>query len=475
MRPRPGPGSNAVARTKAVTTRSRALKAETLVALGAERLADLILTQTKVDPVFGRTVRMALAAKEDPSALAHEIDKRLKTIRRSTSFLDWDKVRPLARELDQLRESIMGPLAEQSSGLAIEQMRLFLSLAEPVYERADDSSGSLGDVFRQGGEDLGTLWVRSVDQDPAALAAEIVSLIEADGYGVFDGLPEAASPALDVGGRAAMRRLLLERQAMLTGEKRRRYDSTVNWLLPALADLDDDVDAFIATVEPERRNSLLNARVAERLIAHDRAAEALEWIDAPTDRGHNEREMAGLRLLAFEKLKRHGMAQTERRRIFNRWLDPAMLRAWLKGLPAFEDFEAERDALDIVGRHPDATLAVAFLVNWPELRRASQLVSDRLDQLEGRAYTVLRPAADTLAADHPGAATLLYRRLVTGVLDRANSKYYPYAAGDLGSAATLANAIEGGPISAHTDWLTELRHQHGRKIGFWSLVDGKGT
>ncbi len=75
-----------MARAKAITTRSRTQKAETLIALGAERLADLILTQIKVDPVFGRTVRMALAAKDDPSALAHEIDKRLKTIRRSTSF-----------------------------------------------------------------------------------------------------------------------------------------------------------------------------------------------------------------------------------------------------------------------------------------------------------------------------------------------------------------------------------------------------
>jgi hypothetical protein len=462
-----------VARAEAITTRSRTQKAEALIALGAKRLADLILTQTKVDPVFGRTVRMALAAKDDPSALAHEINKRLKTIRRSTSFLDWDKVRPLARELDQLRQSIMGPLAEQSPRLAIEQMRLFLTLAESVYERSDDSSGSLGDVFRQGGEDLGTLWVRSGDQDPAALAAEVLSLIEADGYGVFDELPEAASPALGIEGRAAMRRLLLERQAALSGEKRRRYDYKVNWLLPVLADLDDDVDAFIATVDPERRNSLLNARVAERLITHDRADEALEWIDAPTDRGHNERELAGLRLLALEKLKRTGMAQTERRQIFERWLDPDVLRVWLKGLPAFEDFEAEQEALDLVGRHLEATLALAFLVDWPALKRAGQLVRDRLDQLDGRAYTVLRPAAETLTVDHPAAATLLYRRLVSGVLDRANSKYYPYAARDFLSAAALEDTIAGGSVATHEKWLADLRQEHGRKIGFWSLADGK--
>ena len=456
------------------TARSRKLTTATLIALGPERLAQLILTQAEADPLFARAVRMTLAAKEDASSLAHEIDKRLKTIRRSTSFLDWDKVWPLARELDQLRGSIVGPLAEQSLKLAIEQMRLFLSLAESVYERADDSNGSLGDVFRRGGEDLGALWVRAGDQDPASLAAEILSLIEADGYGVFDGLPEAASPALGVEGRAAMRRLIVERRNALSGDQRRRYDYKANWLLPELADLDDDVDAFIATVDPERRNALLNARVAERLIAHGRAEEALGWIDARTERGYNERELADLRLLALEKLQRTGMAQAERRQIFERWLDGDALRAWLKSLPAFEDFEAEQQALDFVVGHPDAALALDFLIAWPELKRAAKLALQRLDQLEGRRYDVLRPAAAALENDHPGAATLLYRRLVAGVIDRAASKYYPYAARDYQAAAALANAIVGDAlVPSHADWIAELRRQHGRKTGFWSLVEGR--
>ncbi len=175
--------------------------------------------QAKGDPLFAQTIRMALAAKTDVSSLAHEIGKRLKTIKRSRSFIDWQNVSPLARELDQLRQAIIGPLTEQQSSLAIEQMQLFLSVAEPVYERADDSSGSLGDVFRQGGQDLGALCSRSGDQEPAILAAKILSLIEADGYGTLDDLPEAASPALGKEGRAAMRTLLLERQAALSGDQ----------------------------------------------------------------------------------------------------------------------------------------------------------------------------------------------------------------------------------------------------------------
>jgi hypothetical protein len=241
--------------------------------------------------------------------------------------------------------------------------------------------------------------------------------------------------------------------------------------LPKLADLDDDVDAYIAAVDPGRWNPLLNAEVAERLLNHDRAAEALEWIEAPTDRRHNDRELAMLKLRALEALKRDDAAQTQRRLIFELWLDPGALRAWLKALPAFEDFEAEQEALDYVRDRGDPVQALAFLVSWPDLKRAARLVGARHEEMEGSAYHVLRPSAEILADEAPGAATLLYRRLVTAVLDRALSKYYPYAARDLAAAAALSDRIAGEPtLLGHRKWVEELRRTHGRKAGFWNLM-----
>lgn len=447
---------------------------EAIEALGPARLARLVLAQAERDAVFARAVRMELTAKNDSGALAHEIDKRLKTIRRSRGFVEWDKVGPLARELDQLRETILGPLAETSLSEAIGSMKLLLSLAEPVFERSDDSSGSLGAVFRQGGEDLGRLWAQADAPNVEQLAGAILMLIEGDGYGVFDELPDAASPALGQEGRAALRRMLLERQAEKTGPERRQFDYKVGGLLPKLADLDGDVNAYIATVDPERRNPLLNAQVAARLIAHGRADEALDWIDAPVERSHNERELADLKLRAFETLGRRDDAQAQRKAIFDRWLEGQALRDWLKALPDFEDFDAERQALEQAMTYDRATSALAFLVAWPDLKRAGRLVRERLEELEARAYDVLRPSAEALAQADPGGATLLYRRLVSGVLDRASSKYYPYAARDFAAATALADRIAGdASIMPHDDWLADLRKAHGRKIGFWNQVAGK--
>lgn len=450
---------------------AKILSAEALVALGAERLADLIMSQTKADPVFARTVRMALAAKADSSSLARELDKRLKTIRRSTSFVEWDKIRPLARELEQLRQTIMGPLAEQSLQQAAEQMQLFLSLAESIYARADDSGGYLSGVFRQGGEDLGVLWVREGTQKPEKLAETVLALIEADGYGTYDELLGAVSPALGRDGRAAIRRLLAERQAGLSGEALRRYGYKVNWLLPALADLDDDVDAYIATVDQSRQNNLQNAKVAARLLAHNRAEEALEWIDAPTERHQNDYELALLRVKALDSLGRKDLAQAERYRIFATWLDADMLRLWLKASPDFDDFETKQTALDLVVHHEQPTAFLKFLIDWPDFKRAGRLVRERLNQLDARDYDVLRSAAEALASCDPGAAILLHRVLVSGVLDRAQSKYYSYAAKDYKAAQALASGImEDGSVPTHEVWQAELQQKHGRKIGFWSLL-----
>ena len=91
-----------------------------------------------------------------------------------------------------------------------------------------------------------------------------------------------------------------------------------------------------------------------------------------------ERGLADLRLQALAILGRKEEAQAQRRQMFERWLDSDALRAWLKALPAFEDFEAERQALDFVMAHPDAELALHFLIAWPDLTRAAKLAFDRL-------------------------------------------------------------------------------------------------
>jgi len=95
-------------------------------------------------------------------------------------------------------------------------------------------------------------------------------------------------------------------------------------------------------------------------------------------------------------------------------------------------------------------------------------------EMDGRAYDILRPSAEALADGAPRAATLLYRSLVIAVLNRALSKYYPYAARDFAAAAALSDRTANDPtLPGHREWVEELHRTHGRKAGFWSLVPNR--
>jgi uncharacterized Zn finger protein len=84
-------------------------------------------------------------------------------------------------------------------------------------------------------------------------------------------------------------------------------------------------------------------------------------------------------------------------------------------------------------------------------------------------------AAEAMEEKFPEAATLLYRRMVESVLERGSSKQYRYAARDLQSCARLAPRLPvPGSIESHAIFVARLQKAHGRKYGFWGLIEQKG-
>lgn len=473
------PEAPADAPARKAAPRSRALSAEALEQLGARRLAELLMAQAADDPALARSLRLALAATDSAGRLAVEMEKRLRTIQRSKGFLDRDKVRPLARELEGFRETIAGPLAASNPRAAVPRMRLLVELAPGVFERSDDGSGILGEAFRQAGAELGRLWTLLPRRDPVALAGELLALLDADGYGVTDRLLAAAGPALGPEGRAELRRLLQARLAALPRSGGRKdYGSwhgrgVVSFHLRELADLEGDVDAFIAAAEAGGRAETLAGDIAERLVAHGRPAEALARLESAPGRHEGEEvRHTDLRIAALDALGRMEEAQALRWEAFRRWLTAAHLRPYLRGLADFDDVEAEDRAVAHALSHPDRTLALAFLVGWPRLDAADRLVRTHHGAFDGRDYGRLRPAAEALAGKHPAAATLLHRALAEDVLRRAASRQYVYAVRDVAACASPAPLLpDDAGLKTHAAFLARLRRAHPRKAGFCALLD----
>jgi hypothetical protein len=71
--------------------RAKTLTVEAVAELGAERLAALLLAAAEHDPALLRSVRVAIASRVDAAAVASEIDQQIRSVRRSTAFVDHRK------------------------------------------------------------------------------------------------------------------------------------------------------------------------------------------------------------------------------------------------------------------------------------------------------------------------------------------------------------------------------------------------
>lgn len=97
--------------------RRPALAKESLTALGAEKLAELVLDEAQANAGFKRRVNASLAGKTGPEAIAKFIDRRLAGLERARAFIDWDKERAFRDDLQGVCDSIVKELCPADANL----------------------------------------------------------------------------------------------------------------------------------------------------------------------------------------------------------------------------------------------------------------------------------------------------------------------------------------------------------------------
>ena len=449
---------------------------QNLEALGAERLAGILLELGAADAAVKRRLRLELAGEAGPEAIAADIGRRIATLQGARSLLDWQQLKSLLKEIDLQRKTIAGRLAEARPDLALDLMWRLLALAGPVMDRAADGYGRIHAVFQQACRDLGAIALRA-SPDPVRFADRVFDAVAQDTFGQYNGLIDAVYPALTPAGVKQLKKRLtaaLAARPKTTG----RFDLSapvLRFALQEIADKEGDVDAYIAIQTGSGYASPgAAAEMARRLLAAGRAEEALailqEGANSPianmSDSPPHDWERAWADALIATG--RQDEAQRFRWACFTQRLDVDHLRAYLKALPEFDDVIAEEKAFDYASAFPDATAALAFYIAWPALDHAARLVRTRTAEIDGNAFMVLDPAAKALEGRHPLAATLLRRALIEDTLDGGKSSRYRHAARHLLECAALAASIDDyDGFETHEAFTARLRARHGRKTGFW--------
>src|SRR4051812_41863877 len=147
---------------------------EALVGLGVERLATMLVEHAATDGSLARKLQLALAAGAGEDGLVKALTRRVRKLGRDDRFIDWNEASSFAREIDQLRATIVDDLAPRAPRLGADLLADLVHTSDEVFERADDSSGAIGDVYREMIEDWGRVWCRIPGRRPEALAGTVL-------------------------------------------------------------------------------------------------------------------------------------------------------------------------------------------------------------------------------------------------------------------------------------------------------------
>jgi hypothetical protein len=469
----------------------KTLNEKNLAALGAERLAALLIEVSTGSAPIKRRLRLELSHDLGPAELAHDLRKRLASIRRSKSYVGWRKRKALVKDLATQSQMIAEKIAPEAPSEAFELLWEFLGLAPGVYARVDDSRGEVGAVF-------GAALVQLADIAPNAglaslpLAERVWTGLRDDDHGQFDDLISLLAPTLGDAGLDALKAHVnayseaaspepTEHAALqflrdLRGDggnyAAAQKDRFIRDWLQQIARAQGDIDGYIAGYTHDQLcRPTIAAQVATILLDAGRAQEALSHLEGAdvADARHPAWDHAYIACLAA--LSRPDDAQEHRWRCFCDTLDVDMLRAYLKPLPDFDDIEVEDAAKAQAAQHAHFATALTFFLRWPDLAGAAQLIRARTREIDGGLHSLLTPAADALRDKYPLAATALWRAMIERTLFDGRASRYAQAADQLmDCAAADADITDYEALAPHDDFLRALRARYERKASFWARV-----
>ena len=250
------------AKTPAKKTRSRkTLNADNLEALGAARLASILMDIADAQTATKRRLRMELAAQVGAEDLAVELEKHLDAIFAARGRVHWRKLKALRQDLGLLRTMIGGRLAQADPAAAVRLMLRLLGLELPVLARVNDTKGEVEQIFVDARGDLATI-AATATLTSADTVDMIVHALEDARVGAMGEIVRALVPALDPDVIARLRGRIETDMA-----PRRRVNAGWRDALHALMDAQGDAQAYAATYSAsEAVLPPVGARIASRFL-----------------------------------------------------------------------------------------------------------------------------------------------------------------------------------------------------------------
>jgi hypothetical protein len=457
--------------TEDLETFLRCQDADTLVSV----LLDLARDNEDIRARLGR-----LQWADRPDKLSAGFRKTLSAWRRPARFRPRREALAFGRELEKWLDQVAQELLPQDPPAALDLFQAFIEADADWFHQADDSNGAIGTAVRAA---CGH-WLRAAARCETAADAwpdRLLGLYAADRHGAREPLLQQAHQLL---GEDAQRAMVAQLETRLSqtlqdpGAREGPPLDTFRWvgalslLAASLRDPDIKVRASLqlqADPHPVQREVFARA-----YLEANRPADALTWLQGPW--GHLETHRLTLQAQALEQLGRVEQSAPIRQRVFERTLSHTDLQHWIEHLPESARTEAIDHANRLAREHGDIGAAAALLLHLDDPRAAEECLLAHASQLEGRHHGQLDRLAESLRVhDCPRGETVVYRALLTAVLEQANFRAYGSAAGYWKRLKQIADSgVRLAPLPEHEVFTADVRVRHARKTAFWARVEEQG-
>lgn len=427
--------------------------------LTREQLVEVVVDAAEWHDDVARAIRLAAARNDCGLAvLRREIDGALRT-RRFLDYresMEWAQAgRPVVCELELA-------LRTAPSRELVELLQRAVGHVVKVIQRADDSSGLIGDLARE----LLDLHARSCDAgvaDPVKLAAWMIRFRFAD-QDFFDVDPVRYAAALGEEGLAAYR------SALDQMDDAGAYG--VRYARERLAVLDQDIDAIVRLHGGDLTNPFQFVHVGEAMAELGRDDLVLEW----ASRGIAETngwQIYRLYDLACETHTRLGQSMEVlrlRRSHHERMPSSSTYAALRAAAEAVDAWQVERPAARAALQKSDIRGFVDALLGDADRDLAWDVATASApDELDAKQWLRF---AESREAEHPGDALAVYQAVAGEILQTADRRAYQHGVRILKKAAKAAHAAD--RVEDFSRQVDQLREQYRRRPTLIAMLDKAG-
>ena len=448
-----------------------------LESLGAERLSATLLALADVSAEAATAVTRLTAS---PAQNIKRIKARLAAQKRASRFIDWRGARAFGRELAGLVADIRESAPDPETGLDL--VARFFRLDEVVFERVDDSDGSVAPAFKQDAQEAFLHFAGQVS-DKVIVLSLVLDLLAANGYGARDTLLDGIGSILTEAQMSelidACRKRANAAAKSAEANSTSKYD-TWRWLhnIQELARQLGDADLFRDTRLEVHSGSAACLDIARVYLETDNYAQATHWIEQ-IDEGEQFNQ-AERRTLHIDICRRSGDTAklTELAwQAFRAGRSSASVEQLMRDIGATDRAQLVDNEIRLICEQTIFNgTDLAFLIEENALKQAAQYVLERAEQIEGAYFydSLLTYASVFSNAGFPLPASMIFRALLDAILAAGRTNAYGHGARYLLAARTLSRDIsDWQQLETHEQYETGLRSRHGQKRSFWMKVDGR--